>query len=429
MGATFVPGRVLAPIAVPARPLTRATLHDNVTLNWGVESTSYVNVSLAMTHPTVVLEDILSIVNVDCDATSVAVTFNSSAALDATVADWDAIDTFILITNHLGDCDAELERGFFIGTTVAVDAGALVANVTAEKSDVANTAAKTAISFSNIPAADASEKREIKINSTAVTISGDISLPSPVTLYEYSPYVTATAKSADISASVTLSGYIEYIILQGKLNEFYVDIDTSVSADVVLEVDVNAAYTQTFSYQTGNLEYAFVNIPGIINIGPALNFDIGVALAASGAVVVSGEVGAAIADGNIHLDFVDTNKTTTKGWTPTYNAGLNISEKAGISVDPFLDLTVELEFELLSGLLDLSGGVTAQPRFNNDFILTASQDVSTGGGVTQPGTACDQGVEIISEFEFSVIAFVTQFWKDTVYSVTVPIADKCYSWL
>lgn len=133
-----------------------------------------------------------------------------------------------------------------------------------------------------------------------------------------------------------------------------------------------------------------------------------------------------MADGNVHLDFRNSSRTTTSA----YSATANITEKAAVSIDPFIDLSVELAFNVLGGLLDLSIGLDAQPRFNNDFTLSASQDASPTG-VSQPTStgSCGQGVEVVSEFVFNLFANVTQFWSDTIYSVTVPIADQCYSWL
>jgi hypothetical protein len=89
---------------------------SNVSLWYGTNATTSggsINMTLALNHSTVVLEYIDAITSVDCSEDSLAVTFNSSASFDAAFAAWSAESALIMITNHLGDCDAEFERGFF----------------------------------------------------------------------------------------------------------------------------------------------------------------------------------------------------------------------------------------------------------------------------------------------------------------------------
>jgi hypothetical protein len=293
------------------------------------------------------------------------------------------------------------------------------------------------ISFSATPIPQA--KRAITLDSNGLTISNTVTLPAATSLYDYEPYVSVVADSADITASIALSGRVRYSIIDAQLYELSFDINASTSADLALTVDVKAPYNTTFAYKPSPLTYDIVNVPGIISLGPALGFAIGADLAVDAAVTVTADLGVRITAGNAHLDFLNSSLSSATGWKPTFTAAANISEKATASIDPYAEVTVELEFLLLGGVLDLSGGVTAQPRLNNDFILMASQALegktngSTGSGsVTQPTAGvdqCAQGLAIKSEFEFSVIAFVTQWWHDTVYQVTVPIADECYTWL
>ncbi len=293
------------------------------------------------------------------------------------------------------------------------------------------------ITFSAIPVPQS--KRAITLDSSGLTISNSFSLPEATSLYTYDPYVSVVADKATLAASITLSGKLSYSIIDAQLHELSFDIDASTSADLGLTVNAKAPYNTTFAYEPSPLTYSIVNVPGIVSLGPALGFAIGADLAVSAAVAVTAGLGVKIAAGNAHLDFLNSSRSSATGWEPTFTATANITEKAVASVDPFAEVTVELEFKLLGGLLDLSGGVTAQPRFNNDFTLTATQALegttngSTGSeSATQPsagGDQCVQGLAIKSEFEFSVIAFVTQWWHDTVYHVTVPVAEECYTWL
>jgi hypothetical protein len=283
-----------------------------------------------------------------------------------------------------------------------------------------------------VPIQQVEKKREVYFDKDGITIKSKLVLPADTTIFSYAPYVNLEADEATLETTATFSGYMRYNVLTATLEELYFDVDNKIDLALGLTLDVTAPYTQTFKYSPGDLTYSFVNVPGIINIGPALGFAIGVELAASAAVTLTTGITVGVEKGNIHLDLVNAAKTSASGWdNPSFTASANISEKAAIGVNPFIDVSVELSFDLLGGLLDLSSGIKAQPKFNNNFILTAQQDVDPSGGVSQPigdGT-CLQGLEIKSDFVFSVIAFVTQFWSETLYSVTVPIADQCYTWL
>ncbi|KAF7548515.1 hypothetical protein G7Z17_g7013 [Cylindrodendrum hubeiense] len=382
----------------------------NVSLAWGAQGNGLVNVSLEMSHPTVVLEDIDDITSVDCESGSVSVTFANKAAFDEALEDWSDDDRFVLVTNHLGDCDAENERGIFLAQSITSDNDTFTVVASGEKSDLSNTAAFTEITFSAIPAGES--KRAITINTDGLTVSNTLALTPATSLYSYAPYLYVTADEANLTTSVTLSGKLRYSILLAKVYELSFDVDTYASADLGLTIDVTAPYSQDVVYDPAPLTYSIVNVPGIVTLGPALDFAIGVNVSADAAVSLTTDLGLKIEDGNFHLDFLDSSSSSATGWTPVFSAHANISEKAAASVDPYVDITVMLQFELLGGLLDLSGGVTASPKFYNDFVLTASQEVNgtsdgteVDGTVTQPDSGdCSQGLSITSNFEFSVVA-------------------------
>lgn len=99
-------------------------------------------------------------------------------------------------------------------------------------------------------------------------------------------------------------------------------------------------------------------------------------------------------------------------------------------MNPYVDLGVELVFEILGGAIDLSSGVTSRSKLVNDFVLSASQGVNgTGVSVGQNTTGCEEGLSVKSDFFFSVVGFATQWWSQELYSVEVPVADECYTWL
>jgi hypothetical protein len=146
-------------------------------------------------------------------------------------------------------------------------------------------------------------------------------------------------------------------------------------------------------------------------------------------VTITTSAGIALADGNVHLDLLDESNTGTSGWKPTYTASAEVSGNATAQFNPTAALTVEISILFFGGLIDLSTGVTATPGFNNSFILSATEGVDLSGlqGLTSSGT-CAEGLELQSNFTFAVEAFATEWWREEVYSVTVPLLDECYSW-
>lgn len=288
------------------------------------------------------------------------------------------------------------------------------------------------------------DKRAVIDPSLSITISEGLD-PNTV-LYTDGTYFTLTANEAQFTATATFSGYLHYNFLLWRLEALYFDIDASFDASLTISADVLAAFADTFKYSPGSLSYDFVSVPGIVKLGPGLDFGIGCDLDVSAAVGVTTSAGVGIPHGNVHLDFLDGAKTGTSGWEPQYRASANITERAEVGVDVYVDLTVELAFELLGGLVDLSAGITATPGFDNKFTVAAAQgagvesreageavtkrDVALAGLETRQEVACAQtnAVHLVTDFYFKVTAFATQWWSQELYKVVVPLLDYCYAW-
>ncbi|OHF00210.1 hypothetical protein CORC01_04399 [Colletotrichum orchidophilum] len=404
---------------------------NDITLNYGASDKSLVSVVLAMKYPSVVLEEVEAIAAVDCADASITVTFNATTAFEQTSREWQALDDFVMVTNHLGNCDAANERGFFLVDTVTWDADSLQVVANAHKSDVANTATSTEISFSNVPVQNpASSKRDIKWDDGGVHITNTLALPAATNLFTYDPYVSITADEASLTSNMTFSGTLKYSIIPLKVEQLALDIDTTFAAVLGLTVDVKAPYSGNFTYDPEDLGYNFVDIPGIIKLGPAIGFAIGVELEADAKAIVTTDLGLSFPDAKLHLDLVDSAASSATGWDPVWTANANISEKAAIGVNPYVELGLEVVFEILGGAIDLSSGVTSHSKLVNDFTLSASQGVNgTDAGIGQDNTGCQEGFAVKSDFFFSVVGFATQWWSQELYSVEVPVADECYTWL
>ena len=135
-------GPVIAP-DLDVDDLVNIVPQANVSLYYGsagAEEPGSINMTLAMNTPTVVLEYVSAITNVDCSDDGLTVTFNDTASFERAVTEWTGLDDFVLVTNHMGDCDAEFERGFFLATDVAADAPTRTVVVTAAKEELVNIA-------------------------------------------------------------------------------------------------------------------------------------------------------------------------------------------------------------------------------------------------------------------------------------------------
>ncbi|KAF4634840.1 hypothetical protein G7Y89_g3256 [Cudoniella acicularis] len=415
-----------APIPVDTHSAARVVPVTELALPYNSNTSStHVNVNHTMRYPSVVLETIASVVGVDCSATSVQMTFNDSSIFDATQATWTAEGNFVLVTNHLGDCDAELERGFFLVNSLSWDNSTLVCTASSSKANVSTTAESTQITFGKLPTNATVATRDIVVDPT-YTLNADIALPS-TTLYSYSPYLTVSGEGS-FDANVIFSGYLAYNWLTFKVDELYFDLDTAFDATVSVTADVTSSYNTSFTYSPSTLFYG-LTVPGLVELGPELKFAVEADISASEAVTLTGAVGIAIADGSVHLDLLSSSGTTTSGWVPTYSASADISGEVLATLDPYATLTVEIAINFFSGLLDLSSGVTFKPGFENEFLLSAAEGVDLTGvnNITSSGT-CSEGLLLESNFSFAIDAFATEWYSTELYSVTVPILDECFSW-
>lgn len=112
---------------------------------------------------------------------------------------------------------------------------------------------------------------------------------------------------------------------------------------------------------------------------------------------------------------------------------MTISEAAGVSVTPFIDYSFELDFNILNGSKIATGGIAPSSRFPTSIALDAQEEVGSGSGETPTvtdadGAACEDGVEMVSSFDFVLEAWVTGKWdKESVFNKTFSVLDKCFS--
>ncbi|KAK8015823.1 hypothetical protein PG991_008711 [Apiospora marii] len=443
------------PLTVPATPIVNATRTftpitppgldcskkenilpaANVSLYYGAQGGSIVrdsgsgglvNMTLAVSTGAVALEYIDSITKVDCGDDSLTVSFSNDEAYKTAYDSWSAMETLFMITNHLGNCDVEFERGFFKVDKVAAGAAANTISCSASKEQIPSIADSCELTFTSIPTTTHAKR---------LTIDPSVSIAfhkswADVTLYEQDPYVKIAADEAAFAANVTFSGVFKYSFLSWKLEAFAFDIDTALDADLQLSARVAAGYQNTFKYAPDSLAYNLVDIPGVVTLGPGVAFGIGLDLATSAGVNVTAGAGISLPDGNVHLDLQDGASAATSGWQPEYTSFARLSERGEVQADVSASVTVQLALKFLGGLVDLSSGLTAEPAFHNHFVLDGAQGADVHGGVDPlaPTAAetCGNGVQLKSDFLFALSGFITKYWSSKIWDTEVPIVDKCY---
>ena len=102
-----------------------------------------INMKLQMNKPAVVLEEVEDVSGAVCGDDFVTVSFKDGDALEEALQDWkdeDMKDGFFIVTNDLGNCDEEFERGFFLAKDVVGDVKGLTITVKASKEGLAQAA-------------------------------------------------------------------------------------------------------------------------------------------------------------------------------------------------------------------------------------------------------------------------------------------------
>ncbi|KAF3356089.1 hypothetical protein VdG1_06540 [Verticillium dahliae VDG1] len=369
------------------------------------EEPGSIGMNLTMNNPTVVLEHIDSISNVICNNLTVTVLFENLEGFNEAVKDWSDDEAFVLITNHMGNCNAALERGFFLASGVSSNAEKLAVTVKASRKELASIAE---------------------------------GLPENTVLFSDGQYIDVTAEEAWFQSTITFSGYLKYNFWRFRLEHLYFDLDANFASSAAVSAEIRASFAETIRYSPDVLAWSLVEVPGIVSLGPGIAFGLALDVEATAAVGLHAGVDVNIPAGNVHVDLLDGSKSGTSGWEPQYNSYANISQAADVRLDVGADVTVQLAFKLLGGLVDLSSGVTASPGIANKFKLRGEQDAWVGGTgaqidagfeVPKDGLVCAEtnGVEFASDFYFNVSAFATKFWQRDLYNVRVPLWDVCYS--
>lgn len=302
---------------------------------------------------------------------------------------------------------------------------------------------ETEINFQNIPAStsDASvSERAISLDQSGLTVAYNYEITNSTQIYaNANKTFTIDITHAQINSTATYSGHLKYSLLEAKLTEMYFDITKTLNTDLTLDFALTEPYTYTLAYSPAQMTYFVAEVPGIISLGPALKFTIGAEFTAKAGVEVTTDLSAQIVGATAHVDLVNPSDSSSSGWVPTFTATANVTEKAEVELTPSMDVTAELEISLFGGLLDLSTGVKAEPKFPVDFTVEATESATgsvgssngtdtASGSASLPTGSCENGADADIKFEFTLTAFATQWASVTLYEYSKDIVSECYTW-
>ncbi|KKA29995.1 hypothetical protein TD95_003827 [Thielaviopsis punctulata] len=423
--------------AVDAAPVD-ASLKTNITMHYGSDETAdkgKIGMNLNMTAPAVMLETVEGISSVACTNSSITVKFSSAADYTDALSHWSKESNFAVITNNGNDCDLDQERGFFKATKATGDAKSSTITLDAARAELSDIASNLEMTFDSIPAGALTKRTSAN---DLLSFGFAKALPNDTVLFDDNKYVKVVADEAWFTTNITFSGKMNFNFWHFKMEQLYFDIDVDFESEAAMSAEVKAKYMQVFKYAPKDLSFTLVAVPGIITLGPGVQFGLGAEIDVDAAVNAKVDLGFAVPEGKVHLDMVNFGQSSATGWNkPVYHASANISQGATAVINPSLDLSVQFALKLLGGIVDLSSGFTISPSMFNTFKLVGSQGIGidgtgskAGADVSLPASCApdmSNGVALKSDLVFNMTGFVTKYWEAPIMSLDVPIIDSCWS--
>lgn len=226
-----------------------------------------------------------------------------------------------------------------------------------------------------------------------------------------------------------IRGQFSYDVPTQQLQSLWFDIDTAFYGDLAVTFNVTAPFSNNrYTFSPGTFFASTVNVPGAFSLQPALRWSVGADVGTDGAIHHSSNITMSIPDGHAHIDFMNSSNSRIVGWGPRLTSAVQTDEAATGHASPFIDFSIELALDVLDGVFNTTGGITATPQFINELSVAQSQTrIRKANRMIWPrNITCSNGFELRSAFNFSVDAYVTNQWEKTLYNTEIPIADECY---
>jgi hypothetical protein len=364
--------------------------------------------------PSIVLEDVNDLSSVTCSADSVTVTFNSTTTFNQAYTSWPRSD-LLLVTNHLGNCDEEAERGIYHAASLLFNASTLTITASTSKTNLQEQAKTVTIAFGQpVPS---QQKRELT-TSIDLAWSGDLIRTTGLSIH---------ANHATLDAAVTIDGVIAYNVETQTATTLGLDIAVALDSTLGLSVSAAGSFLRNvYTYKWSPVESTGFSIPGILTVGPMLDLNVGVDMGMNGTAEVSSNMTMAT-NGLFHLDLLNMTDSSASGVAPTATTRSTMDTAADMQLDPFVGAEVGVTVNLFDGLLDLSSGLAARATVVNVFNVDADMVVGDDGNVTlvpppaDGSGGCENGYWFTSDFWFNVTARMTALVTMDLYHLDLPM--------
>ncbi|KAJ5734162.1 hypothetical protein N7493_002948 [Penicillium malachiteum] len=361
------------------------------------------------------LEDVASVSSVDCSTTSVTITFSSESAYEDSLSYWPSSD-FLLLTNHLGDCDTDSKRGVYKASSVSFDEDTLSVVATTTQTSFSDHIEYFSVQFNSSAPLSGRKRRDFSVSDTLdYDWSGELIDLDDLEIDVYSSTLTAT---------IDLSGAIDYNSTTEAYNG-YLEFDLGFVGDIDVQAYAKASYSDDlYDYTVADVSVSAIDIDDIIKIGPTIELSLGVEFAITGSANVTADVTMEVTDGKIYIDLLESSGSYTSGWTPTYTADANLTTEVDAELNPYVELDLSIGIDILD-VVDISVGIEATAEIVNEFSVDGDFSLSstTGASLTDGSGSCSNGYWYACDFVFDIEAYVTDIWSDTLYEVTVPIYE------
>ncbi|EUC27902.1 hypothetical protein COCCADRAFT_110527 [Bipolaris zeicola 26-R-13] len=389
-----------------------------IVLGYGAEGMSAL-VDVAMKQPAVVLEEVAGIASVKCADAAVSMTFSDTAAVKAASGAWPKSDFIIITYSPDGDCNTADERGFYTVSDLVFDEASLTATASGKRSALDEQSEDAVVEFDTITAP---AKRDLE-----ASIGGEIH--GTIIDTENLKIVVDTAR---FDSNIRVKGGFRFNFLKFKPSKMYLDVDYSGSVNLNVSTTVAASFSSDlYNYQPLSASVSAFSIPGILDVGPIAQFGLGVEFAASGTVDATLGLHTEIVSGQVHLDLLDSDKSSSSGWKPETTVSSNVNAEVSLQLNPYLDLNLALGIRVFKGAIDLSTGFEVKPQIINAFSADLDFAYASSSGVTftKPDTAtCPNGAWFASTFNMDVVAYVRTIFSKTLFNVNAPIfQSQCWN--
>ncbi|KAJ5059932.1 hypothetical protein PSV09DRAFT_2373404 [Bipolaris maydis] len=389
-----------------------------IVLGYAAEGMSAL-VDVAMKQPTVVLEEVAGIASVKCTDAVVSMTFSDTAAVTAAFAAWPKSNFIIITYSPDGGCNTADERGFYTISGLKFDEASRTATASGLRSALDEQSEDAVVEFDTTTAP---AKRDLQ-----ASIGGEIN----GTLID-TENLKIVVDQAKFQSNIRIKGGFRFNFLKFKPSKMYLDVDYSGLVNLNVSTSVTASYSSNiYNYEPLSASVSAFSIPGILDVGPIAQFGLGVEFAASGTVNASLGVHSEIINGQVHLNLLDTNKTSTSGWKPETSVSSDVNAEVSLQLNPYLDLNLALGIRVFKGVIDLTTGIDVKPQIINAFSADLSFAYASSSGVTftKPDTAtCPNGAWFASTFNMDVNAYIGFIYTRTLYNLNAPIfQSQCWN--